>query len=58
MGECKEQCDLVCMDRVQMIRLMVMLMSYSHVVIVVLIFLGISPILISPILYGIKSVLM
>ena len=56
MGEGKEQCDLVCMDRVQMIRLMVMLMSYSHVVIAVLIFLGISPILRKR--YGTKSVLM
>ena len=42
----KGQCDLVCVERLWMIGLMVvMLMSYSRVVSVVLVLLGVGPVL-------------
>ena len=50
----KGQCDLVCVERLWMIGLMVvMLMSYSRVVSVVLVLLGVGPVLRSR--YGIES---
>ena len=49
----KGQCDLVCVERLWMIGLMVvMLMSYSRVVSVVLVLLGVGPVL--SIRYGIE----
>ena len=45
-GEEKRQCDLVCVERLWMIGLMVvMLVSYSRVVSVVLVLLGVGPVL-------------
>ena len=42
----KEQCDLVCVERLWMIGLMVvMLISYSRVVSVVLVLSGVGPVL-------------
>ena len=50
----KEQCPLVCLERLWMIRLMVvMLTSYSHVVSVVLVLSRVGPVLRSR--YGVEG---